>query len=319
MQLKKIKIFKRKFINVLRFFGDSPLRGQSPHRQKHLESGRVKHSATSDSFEVNDLLLLQGQSFTFLQGQSRSAGQSLTFRGQSLLIILLFLFSSCTAFAESMDSPNYKLEWTNLNMTSGKKTSPGTGNIVTDTVGQTAAGKYSSSGYIVRAGFQYIYSIIPFTFSLSKITVNLGTLTPNTFSTQSETLTVSVGGAFGYSVSAVEDDQLRKSTSVYIPDTECDSALDPCTVTDAKVWISTTRYGFGYNMSGTDIPATFVDSTYFRPFPSKTDGGSPAVVMSGTNVGKDIQSTITYKVNISNTQEAGSYQNIINFVATPSY
>lgn len=239
----------------------------------------------------------------------------------NLLLFLIFLFTLAPqeVFAEFLESPNYKLEWTNLNMTSGKKTSPGNGNIITDTVGQTAAGRYSSSGYIVRAGFQYIYSIIPFSFTISKTSINLGSLSPNTPATESATLTVSSGSAFGYQVTATEDDQLRKSVTVFIPDTECDNSLDPCDVTNAKVWTSTTRYGFGYNMTGTDIPATFTDNTYFRPFPSKADAGSAAIVMTGSNVGRNKQSTITYKVNISNIQEAGSYQNIINFVATPSY
>lgn len=236
-----------------------------------------------------------------------------------LFLIFLFTLTSQSVFAEFLESPNYKLEWTNLNMTSGKKTSPGTGNVITDTVGQTAAGKYSSSGYIVRAGFQYIYSIIPFSFTISKTAISLGSLSPDIPATESATLTVSSGSAFGYQVTAIEDDQLRKSASVFVPDTQCDNALDPCDVTNAKVWLSTTRYGFGYNMTGTDIPATFTDNTYFRPFPSKADGGSAAVVMTGTNVGKNKQATIGYKVNISNTQEAGSYQNILNFVATPSY
>lgn len=246
-------------------------------------------------------------------------GQSLMWGLSLILIFLFFIFNSRLVFAEFMDSSNYRLEWTNLNMTSGKKTSPGTGNIITDTVGQTAAGKYSSSGYIVRAGFQYIYSIIPFSFTVSKTSISFGSLSPDTPSTQSATLTVSSGSAFGYQVTAIEDDQLRKSASVYISDTQCDNALDPCTATNAKVWVLATRYGFGYNMTGTDIPATFTDSTYYRPFPSRTDGGSAAIVMTGTNVGQNKQSTITYKVNISNTQEAGAYQNIINFVATPSY
>lgn len=234
-----------------------------------------------------------------------------------VLIFNLDLFGG--VYAEKMDSPNYKLEWTNLNMSSGKKTSPNSGTVITDTVGQTAAGKYTSTGYIVRAGFQYIYSTVPFTFSISKTTINFGSLVADNPATTSAVLTVSNGSAFGYQVTAIEDDQLRKSETVYIPDTQCDNVLDPCTVNTAKVWISNNRYGFGYDMTGTDIPTTFVDETYFRPFPSKQDGGNPVVVMSGVNIGRNKQATITYKVNISNVQEAGSYQNIINFVAIPFY
>jgi len=41
--------------------------------------------------------------------------------------------------------------------------------------------------------------------------------------------------------------------------------------------------------------------------------------MTSINVGKNRQSTVTFKVNVSSIQPAGSYQTVINFVATPSY
>jgi hypothetical protein len=87
----------------------------------------------------------------------------------------------------------------------------------------------------------------------------------------------------------------------------------------AKVWSSPSAYGFGYSMSGNDIPADFTDSTYYRPFPGRTAAESPATVMSSTNIEKNRQSTVTFKTNISSIQPAGSYQTVINFVATPSY
>ncbi len=244
------------------------------------------------------------------------------FKKSSLFVLVLgsLLFLTIkSASADKMNSPNYQIEWTNLNMTSGKKTSPDSGTTVTDTAGQTAPGRYTSAGFIVRAGFQYMYSIIPFSFSLSKTIINLGTLTPETFTTETATLTVSSGSAFGYQVTVLADGKLRKNDSVFIPDTQCDNPLDPCTISQAKSWTSTLSYGFGYNMQGTDVPLTFVDETYFRPFPSAAEGQNPAVVMTGTIVGKDKQATITYKVNVAATQEAGSYQNTINFVATPFY
>ena len=77
-------------------------------------------------------------------------------------------------------------------------------------LGQTAAGQFESAGYIVKAGFQYIYSKIPFTFSLSSIQANLGTLLPSTPSTASINLSVSFGGAGQYVVTAAETTQLKK-------------------------------------------------------------------------------------------------------------
>lgn len=72
-------------------------------------------------------------------------------------------------------------------------------------------------------------------------------------------------------------------------------------------------------MSGNDIPSDFIDSTYFRPFPNRQENESPAIVMSSTNVGRNRQAVVTFKVNVSPIQPAGKYQTIINFVATPSF
>ena len=41
--------------------------------------------------------------------------------------------------------------------------------------------------------------------------------------------------------------------------------------------------------------------------------------MSSVNVGRDRQSTVTFKINISNIQAAGTYTGVINFTATPTY
>ncbi len=218
--------------------------------------------------------------------------------------------------AVSMYSPDYKIESANVSDAAGNKSS--TNYALSDTVGQTAAGSFSSSGYYILAGFQYLHSIIPFRFVISNTNINLGTLSAQTPSTANATLTIDYGGAGQYQVTAGENSSmaLLSNPTTTIPDTSCDGGSNTCNTGTAKVWSSGTAYGFGYNMSGNDIPADFINSTYYRPFASIS---SPAVVMSSSTVGTNRQSTITYKVNVSNTQPAGSYQTIINFVATPSY
>jgi hypothetical protein len=41
--------------------------------------------------------------------------------------------------------------------------------------------------------------------------------------------------------------------------------------------------------------------------------------MSGTVVGSNKSTTITYKLNISGSQPAGLYTNVINYIATPTF
>ncbi len=240
------------------------------------------------------------------------------------IIIFIFLFlttpyvlRSTPSFAVPMDSSRFKMESANVEIAGGNKTS--TSYKLADTVGQLAAGQYSSTGYVVKAGFQYLHSIIPFRFSISNTNINLGTLVPSTPSTATTNLAVYFGGAGQYQVTAIEEGPLKTQSSNVIPDTTCDGGLNTCSETTAKVWASSSAYGFGYGMSGNDVPADFIDGTYFRPFPDRTASEAPATVMTSVNVGKNRQSTVTFKTNISPIQPAGSYQTVINFVATPSY
>lgn len=217
--------------------------------------------------------------------------------------------------AETLISPNYKIRMGNFNITSGFKSSLSYS--LTDTVGQTVAEFFSSAGYHVKAGFQYIYTLYDFSFTLSSLAIDLGTLTPNTFSTASHTLTVTAPGQ-GYSVSAFETSKLTKSAgSATIPDTSCDSG--PCTETSATVWTTATNNGFGYNLTGNDVSTDFVSSSYFRPFPDDSLSETPATIMTTTAAGKNRLATVTYKVSVSGSQAAGTYATQIVYIATPVY
>jgi hypothetical protein len=230
---------------------------------------------------------------------------------------MLTLFLSKTASAVNLDSTSYKIKFGNINMGGGNETS--TSYKLGTTLGQTAPGEFNSTGYTIKSGFQYIHSIIPFAFSVSNTHIVLGTLTAGTFASATTDLTVSFGSAGTYQVTAQELDTLKTLSGNSIPDTQCDSGV-PCTSpSTAQPWTSTSRYGFGYNMSGNDIPTDFINSTYYRPFNNFSTSDNPIVVMSSTNVGKNRLSTMTFRVNVSGIQPAGNYQNVISFVATPSY
>lgn len=233
----------------------------------------------------------------------------------SLLVAsIVYLMSTSPTQAETLVSPNYTIRLGNFNMTSGFKSSASYN--LTDTVGQIAAEFFSSTGYHVKAGFQYIYTLYNFSFSISALAVNL-TTTPNTFSTASHTLTVSAPGQ-GYSVSTYETSKLTKSGgSDTIPDTTCDAGT--CTETSAGVWTTPTNNGFGYNLTGNDISADFLSSSYFRPFPDASLSESPSTIMSTTAAGKNRVATVTYQLSPSATQAAGTYATQIVYIATPVY
>lgn len=216
----------------------------------------------------------------------------------------------------NMSSNSYLIQYNNVNMTGGKKSSSSYS--VTDTVGETAAGRYSSAGYLVRSGFQYIYTIGNFSFSISNTMINLGQLTVGSHNTGTTALTVSAKGAGGYQVTTYENYPLKiVGTSTAIPDTTCDAGT--CTEGTAAVWTNASIPGFGYNMTGTDIPAAFVNSTYFKQFADYSSNEAPQVIMSSAGVVKNHQATVTYKAGISGTQAAGNYENNITYIATPGY
>lgn len=233
-----------------------------------------------------------------------------------LLIILFFLATPILA-VERMESDSYTIDWPNLNMTSGSKSSDNYS--ILDTVGQTAPGEYTSSGFYVKAGFPYIKTIIPFGFTISNISINFGPLTPSTLTPLSNTLTVSFGGAGGYQVSANEANPLKlQGTATIIPDTPCDTSCDEIT---PDTWTNTAKYGFGYSVSGDDIPEEFIDppKILFKQFADESSLETPQIVMASSDVGTNRVATVTYQVNISPTQAAGDYETSIMFLATPSY
>lgn len=227
----------------------------------------------------------------------------------SLLAVLIL--------AQTMKSDGFIIELPNLNSGAGIPVS--TNYKLNTTLGQTAPGEYSSAGYRVKSGFQYISSIIPFSFSVSSININFGSLVPGTPSTATSVLTVSSGGAGGYSVKAKENHPLQRSGGNTIADTTCDAGT--CSESSAQVWTNNTKYGFGFNIAGNDIAADFIGTTYYRQFAdaSLSEDMQTIMTMASGTVGRSRTATVTYKVNVSGSQAAGSYNNIVSYTAIPSY
>lgn len=238
-------------------------------------------------------------------------------------LVVLTIFSGSQfvslASADELRSNSFVIQFGNFNMTSGEKSSSSYN--LTDTVGQTANGpygQYGSSDYFIGAGFQYIYQIDEFSFSLSRTAIDLGTLTPGVHNTASHTMSISTRGAGGYTVYAYELHPLRHSGGSYtIPDTTCDAGT--CSESTAQVWSNQSVPGFGFNMAGQDIPADFVNTTYFRQFANQAGAETMQVVMSANTIASNRSATVNYKAGVSGSQAAGNYQTGIVFVAVPMY
>lgn len=238
-------------------------------------------------------------------------------------ITFLFLFEIChlksdISIAQTFISPNFRIDFGNFNMTGGKKTS--TTYTLTDSVGQNAPGQYDGIGYTVKAGFQYIYDQnIPFSFEISNLDLNFGNLIPNIGSTVTNTLTISTPTSHGYDILALANHPLKSiGSNSTIPDTKCNAGLN-CDESQSKKWDENNAYGFGFNANGDGTSSYFTDYTYFRQFADNSLNETAKIIMSESLPVENHIATITYKVNISPNQAAGTYQNSINYIAIPKY
>lgn len=243
-----------------------------------------------------------------------------------VLMIGLFVYwltglFSPVARAFTMSNSNYILNMGNLNSGAGIQSS--VSYKLGSTVGQTAPGLFTGTNFLVKSGFWYVSSAggTPFSFTISSTSIDFGTLTPTNPVTRTSVLTVSSAGATGYTVTAIENHPLAlPNNTTTIPDTTCDAGT--CTQTTASPWTSTLTYGFGYrcdDIVGISCAPGFSINTYYKQFASASQSESPVPVMIGTNSLTSNQAQITYKVNISGAQAAGTYTNAITYVATPTF
>ena len=220
------------------------------------------------------------------------------------------------SLAERLESPSYVIQMGNLNMGSGEQNS--SSYQLTNTTGQTAAGPFNGLTKFLGSGFQYIYTIGNFKFSISKLNIDFGSLIIGSHSTDSLTLTIDAKGAGGYTIYAYEQHPLRHQNGTsFIPNTSCDAA--DCTFSLAKNWTNQAIPGFGFNATGNHIASDFVNANYFRPFSDQSLGQAMQPVMSSTEVATQEQAILTYKVGIDATQTAGFYKTAIVFVAVPGF
>ncbi len=215
--------------------------------------------------------------------------------------------------AVNMESSRYRIKSSNVNI--GADAIASSEAQLAATLGSQAADEFNRSGYIIKASSPSLNSIIPFTFSISNTTINFGMLQPNTPLINSNIkLTVALGGNGQYSITAGQATPLQTlAGDNRIDDTSCDGS-NPCTIKYAKTWQSNTTYGFGYNLSGDDIPSDFI-TNYYRPFVDMSSDNQSIEIMGGINISKYVfnsdrntkQATLTLKVNISPIQSSGIY------------
>ncbi len=169
--------------------------------------------------------------------------------------------------------------------------------------------------------------------------VPLGELSVDMFRSAAHQLILSTNANNGYSVTAIEDDQLRRtgancagdaSSGGCIPDATGDNATMSHTVFDR--WLNTTTKGFGYTMqNNTAANIAFQHNTgtgtcdgtpgnCHRQFADQEDAQLPVEIFSSATVANEESAYVCYKAVISLIQEAGTdYATAVTYRATASF
>jgi hypothetical protein len=186
--------------------------------------------------------------------------------------------------------------------------------------GSASMAAFPETGFYSRAGLPYLTTVLPFSFNITELTIDFGKLESGAPITANHILNIDTGGANNYKVLAFANHPLRIiNATTIIPDTTCDNPQALCDETIAQPWTDNSIYGFGFNISGDDIPADFVNQTYFRPFANESNDQKPQAILEGVNIYRSRQAIINYRVNVPQLQAMGIYDNVVNLIAVPGY
>ncbi|MFH2136535.1 MAG: hypothetical protein ABII19_02805 [Patescibacteria group bacterium] len=215
------------------------------------------------------------------------------------VIIITFVFISLIAFWRTpvslalMNSESY-INWMDSLNFGGEETSSSTNYKLQDTLGEIGTGEISSTNYGGLIGFRQAEADPKFTFSISKNSIDFGTLAVGSVYQDSYTVTTTTNALNGYQTTIVEDGNFRTALGDDIDD-----------VTDGTVTAGSEEYGIRTSgaegqMNGADTAIT----------------GTPQAVASYSSWINGSTVTVTHKVSISATTAAGYYSHVVTLIST---
>jgi hypothetical protein len=141
-------------------------------------------------------------------------------------------------------------------------------------------------------------------------------------------MSISTNATNGYGVTSEENTSLLSGSNT-ISDTTCDGAA--CSETTGAAWATASNNGLGYwceEVTGAACTDAGDSTSEHRQFACR---GADAQCNPGTG-NETIQSVMTanapanahssrihYKLSLGATQQAGTYQNTVTYIATPSF
>lgn len=212
-----------------------------------------------------------------------------------ITIVFIYLFGLWKAPVSLalMNSESYINWFDSLNF-GGEETSSSINYQLQDTLGEIGTGLISGSLYGAAIGFRQVESDPKFTFTISKNSINFGALTVGTVFQDSYTVTTTTNALNGYQTTIVEDGNLRTGGGGEIND-----------VIDGEVTAGSEEYGI--RTSGANGQMNSSDTAI--------TGTAQAVADCGSWVTADAV-TVTHKVSITSTTEAGYYSHTVTLIST---
>ena len=152
--------------------------------------------------------------------------------------------------------------------------------------------------------------------------VSFGPLVLGTFNNLSQSLSCTTNSQNGYVIQTYENRPLTMlGAATTIPDTNCNAT--GCTTTIQRAWTTYSASGFGYALEVGTTTGTGVSIGITTPGQYKAFGvgnGNAQTILSRTNTPLGTDSIyICYRTVAATTQQAGTYENQVSFIATATF
>lgn len=151
--------------------------------------------------------------------------------------------------------------------------------------------------------------------------VSFGPLVLGTYNNLAQQLTCTTNSQSGYVIQTFENHPMTMlGTTTTIPDTNCNGG--GCTTSTSAAWTTFTNSGFGYALQvGTTSTGAVLGITTAGQYKAFAVGDSNAqTILSRTNTPSGTDSIyVCYRATASNFQQAGTYENMVSYIATATF
>lgn len=150
--------------------------------------------------------------------------------------------------------------------------------------------------------------------------VSFGPLVLGTYNNLAQSLSCTTNSLNGYVIQAYENRPLTMlGSTTTLPDTICNGT---CSATVSQAWTTYTNSGFGYSLEvGTTSTGAILGITTAAQYKAFGIGnGNAQTIMYRTNTPAATDSVyVCYRAVASTTQQAGTYENSISYIATATF